>query len=391
MELNTIHTMDCITGMRQLVGDESVDVVVTSPPYNIGIDYNVYRDNKSEGEYLEWIAAAAGEVRRVLKPDGSFFLNVGGKPSEPLWPLKIALRCAAVFTLQNTIHWIKSIAISKSEMGGYPHVLQDLTAGHFKPVQSAALLNGCHEYIFHFTKEGGVPLDKLAVGVEYQDKTNQARWQSAGPLRDRGNTWFIPYETIHESRPHPSTFPVKLPEMCLKLHGLSRAKVCLDPFMGIGSTALACVRLGVSYLGFEIDESYAAIAGERVATEIRLREKAEAAPRGDAPRQAAAAGRSEASFKIVIEDLPPAEAAPLVREVRGSGRPAALLRRLQRQYSPRDGILILLEGDLEKIRRCLAEGAREGFRERLAPVLERLRRIRRDLDLPEQDSLFRRG
>ncbi len=379
--MNTIYTMDCIRGIRELVEGESIDVVVTSPPYNIGIDYLSYRDNKSESEYLDWIAAAAAELKRVLKPGGSFFLNVGGKPSEPLWPLKIAARCAEVFTLQNTIHWIKSIAIAKSDMGGYPHVLQDLTAGHFKPVHSEAYLNGCHEYIFHFTADGSVTLDKLAVGVEYQDKTNQGRWKSAGPLRDRGNTWFIPYETIHESRPHPSTFPVKLPEMCLKLHGLSRARVCLDPFMGIGTTALACVRLGVGYLGFEIDPGYVSIANERIAEEMERQSKPVKQPQAEAP------GESANSYKIIIEGLTPEEAAPLLQEIKGNGRPEGLLRRLQRQYSPREQILILQEGDIEKLRRCLAQAGRSDFRERVAPVLDRLRVIRPKLDLPEQQCV----
>lgn len=79
------------------------------------------------------------------------------------------------------------------------------------------------EYIFHFTNKGDVEVDKLADGlaVRYQDKSNLGRY-SHQDKRDRGNTWFIPYQTIkHKSqRPHPATFPVKLPEMCIKLHGL---------------------------------------------------------------------------------------------------------------------------------------------------------------------------
>ncbi|MGI0049179.1 MAG: DNA methyltransferase, partial [Nitrososphaera sp.] len=97
----------------------------------------------------------------------------------------------------------------------------------------------------------------------YQDKTNIGRWKVAKEdRRDRGNTWFIPYETIQNKseRPHPATFPVKLPEMCVKVHG--GAKMVVDPFTGIGSTAVAAMRLGVPFVGFEIDEEYldAAIA-----------------------------------------------------------------------------------------------------------------------------------
>jgi site-specific DNA-methyltransferase (adenine-specific) len=129
-------------------------------------------------------------------------------------------------------------------------------------------LNDCHEYIFHFTKTGKVRLDRLAIGVPYQDKANISRFNSGGAdRRCRGNTWFIPYETIRDKesqRPHPASFPVRLPEMCIRLHGVDRTKLVLDPFIGIGSTALACLRLGVSCIGFDIDPEYLKFASDRV-------------------------------------------------------------------------------------------------------------------------------
>ena len=85
-------------------------------------------------------------------------------------------------------------------------------------------------------------------------------------MRCRGNTWFIPYETIQRrdrDRPHPATFPSKLPEQCLRLHGLSSIKVAMDPFLGLGSTAVACARLGVSFIGADIDEMYLKEAVQR--------------------------------------------------------------------------------------------------------------------------------
>lgn len=106
------------------------------------------------------------------------------------------------------------------------------------------------------------------MGVPYQDKSNIGRWkQATQDKRCRGNTWFIPYDTIQsrdKERPHPATFPVKLPEMCIRLHGLDKVKLVLDPFLGIGTTALACLRLGVSCLGFEIDPQYFHIAVQRI-------------------------------------------------------------------------------------------------------------------------------
>ena len=66
-----------------------------------------------------------------------------------------------------------------------------------------------------------------------------------------------------KDRPHPATFPPKLPEMCLRLHGLERARLVADPFLGLGSTAVACAELGVSFIGIEMDEGYLQQAIER--------------------------------------------------------------------------------------------------------------------------------
>jgi len=264
LELNKIYEMDCLEGMRSL-DNASTDVIVTSPPYNIGKKYSGYNDERPRTEYLDWMEEVAKESKRILKNNGSFFLNVGGKSTDPWIAMDVACRFKSHYTLQNLIHWIKSIAIPKEDMGDYEHTKRDISVGHYQPVNSSKYLSGCHEFIFHFTKFGNVDLDKLAIGVEYQDKSNIGRWKSvSADLRERGNAWFIPYKTIRESRPHPTTFPEKLPEMCIKLHGVGSDGVVLDPFMGIGTTAVACVELGVQFIGFDIDPSYVEIANERL-------------------------------------------------------------------------------------------------------------------------------
>jgi site-specific DNA-methyltransferase (adenine-specific) len=263
---------DCISGMRANLRNSSIDVVVTSPPYNIGINYGAHKDNLPRGKYLDWMGEVAAQVKRVLKNKGSFFLNVGSTPRDRWIAWDVARILANHFVLQNVIHWVKSIAIAKSDAGNYPNIISDIAVGHFKPIVSKRFLNDCHEYIFHFTKNGAVELDKLAVGVPYQDKSNIGRWKSAKEdKRDRGNMWFIPYDTINSrsERPHPATFPVKLPEMCIKLHGIRNGLLVLDPFLGIGSTALACLNLGVSFVGFDIDKDYIDEAIRRLLMESR--------------------------------------------------------------------------------------------------------------------------
>ena len=250
----SLTVQDCIQGMRNLPA-ESVDLVVTSPPYNIGMRYGMYQDSRTPDDYLDWCTAWGREVARVLKPDGSFFLNLGSSSRNALLPFEVALRLGRLFKLQNTIHWIKSISIERhTEIRSY---------GHFKPINSRRFLNDCHEYVFHFTLKGTTPLDRLAIGVPYADNGNVKRWShtQGKDKRCRGNVWFIPYQTIQhraKERPHPATFPTELAVKCIRLHGKPDSTV-LDPFLGIGHSAMAarqCSDLVSRFIGYEIDEQY---------------------------------------------------------------------------------------------------------------------------------------
>ena len=238
----------------------SIDIIVTSPPYNLGIRYRTYDDGLPRSEYLEWTGQWIQAAKRALADDGSLFLNVGAKPKDPWTALDVAQAVRPHLELQNIIHWVKSIAIEKSLAGVRAGLKDDLAVGHYKPINSKRFLNDCHEFVFHFSKAGDTPLDRQAVGVKYQDKSNVTRWVGAGhDLRCRGNTWFLPYDTIQsrdKERPHPATFPWRLPAYCLKLHGLDRVKLAVDPFLGLGSSAVACATLGINFAGIELDEHY---------------------------------------------------------------------------------------------------------------------------------------
>jgi site-specific DNA-methyltransferase (adenine-specific) len=250
---------ECVAGMARLAAG-SVSVVVTSPPYNLGVRYSRYDDTISRREYLEWLGRWAAVVRVTLAEEGSLFLNIGGKPSDPWVPFEVVTQMRHHFHLQNVIHWIKSIAIEKADVGDYPGITGDVAVGHFKPINSPRFLNDCQEFVFHLTKTGKVPLDRLAIGVPYQDPSNITRWKAAKEgRRCRGNTWFVPYATIKsrdEQRPHPATFPVELARKCIRLHGLERTTLVMDPFLGLGHAGVAAVNLGVDFVGFELDEAY---------------------------------------------------------------------------------------------------------------------------------------
>jgi site-specific DNA-methyltransferase (adenine-specific) len=244
---------DCLTVLPALEAG-TVDVVVTSPPYNLGLSYRDYCDERSEDEYLDWLIRIAREIRRVMKANASFFLNISGSSSAPWLPFELVVRLRPLFVLQNHITWIKSIATKGDAVG------------HFKPVGGQRFLHHNHEHIFHLTLSGDVKLDRLAIGVPFKDKSNIARRNHAKDLRCRGNTWFIPYDTVQSKAAkfhHPGTFPLSLPRWCIRLHGRSNA-VVLDPFMGTGTTLVAAELEGASGIGIDIDPSYVAIGRRRL-------------------------------------------------------------------------------------------------------------------------------
>ena len=157
--------------------EKTIDVVVTSPPYNIGVRYNRYKDTLPRNDYLRFLSDVGGAIKKVLSDDGSFFINIGSRPSDPWIPLDAANVLRKYFTLQNVIVWIKSIAIPKSDVGKYPSIISNIAVGHFKPLVSDRYLNDCSEFIFHFTKNGNVKLDKLSIGVPYQEVADEV-WHS---------------------------------------------------------------------------------------------------------------------------------------------------------------------------------------------------------------------
>lgn len=244
---------DCVRLLPDM-SEGSVDVIVTSPPYNIGLAYHSYDDAGSRTDYLAWMRQVGLLLKRVLKDDGSFFLNVAGTSSDPWIAADVAQAMRGLFILQNSIIWVKSISVDGE------------SSGHFKPINSRRYLNRTHEHVFHFTKAGATALDRLAIGVPFQDKSNIARWGHAADRRCAGNVWFIPYRTIRSRKQrdnHPAPFPVELPERCIKLHGKVDA-VVLDPFLGIGTTLIAAERLGCRGIGIEIDPVYAEAAEARL-------------------------------------------------------------------------------------------------------------------------------
>jgi site-specific DNA-methyltransferase (adenine-specific) len=308
-----IVNRDCRSWMQEQPAG-SVRCVVTSPPYNLGIAYDSYQDSRPRAEYLTWLDDVFQDVLRVLNNEGHFFLNVGYSNTDPWIDLEVGAVARRHFVLQNRISWVKSITIG------------DETFGHFKPVNSPRFLNATNELVFHFTKSGTVPVARRAIGVPYKWKCNlnksgrvrgrlakslgysgwrefqmkatqkdrdhleaelQTRVERLGRIEDlrcRGNTWFVPYDTIRDREldrgSHPATFPVALPEMCIRFAGCKKGSLVYDPFMGSGTTLLAARDLGMRGVGTEIDKSYIAYAIRRLRSTAPTAGKSGAAVNG---------------------------------------------------------------------------------------------------------------
>jgi site-specific DNA-methyltransferase (adenine-specific) len=241
--------------------DRSYSCIVTSPPYNIGINYGgSVNDKKSSEEYLNWIKSVFLECSRVLSDDGSLFINVGYTSASPWIALDVANVIRSFMVLQNQMTWVKNISIG------------DVSHGQFKPINSERYLNVTNEMLFHFTKSGHVRINKLDIGVPFMYKANlvsrSADKHARPDVRCRGNSWFIPYETIQSTVTdrggHPATFPIRLADMCIRLAlGKEKGRV-LDPFMGSGTTLVAAQRLGLDGTGIDINTEYVKFAKQRL-------------------------------------------------------------------------------------------------------------------------------
>ena len=129
---------DCLAVMSKRLAAKSVSVVVTSPQYNLGIKYNTSEDDLPSDKYLARMGDVFNEIKRVLKDDGSLFLNAGSSRHKPWTAMKLAELAGRFFVLQNEIVWVKSITV------------EGQSYGHFTPIAGNRYLNHCFESVFHF-------------------------------------------------------------------------------------------------------------------------------------------------------------------------------------------------------------------------------------------------
>jgi DNA modification methylase len=231
------HTAE---GMSELP-DNSVHLMVTSPPYNVGKEYD---QDLSLEEYLSFLERVWKETHRVLVPGGRMCINVANLGRKPYLPLHAFITEQVIrlgFLMRGEIIWNKAASASPS------------TAWGSWKSASNPTLRDVHEYILVFCKQSFKRQNpgKRASTITRDEflEYNKSIWNfKAEPARKIG---------------HPAPFPVELPRRLIQLYSFEN-EIVLDPFMGSGQTAIAALKSNRRYVGYEIDEKYINLAKKRI-------------------------------------------------------------------------------------------------------------------------------
>lgn len=242
---NPLPQMDAIFNRSSEAMDElpdcSVHLMVTSPPYNVGKEYD---EDLSLDEYLSFLRNVWREVYRVLVPGGRACINIanlGRKPYIPLNGLIAHEMTELGFLMRGEIIWDKASSASTS------------TAWGSWKSASNPTLRDTHEYILVFSK-GSFRRDKIDGR-----KSTISREEF---LEFTKSVWEFPSESARKVG-HPAPFPVELPHRLIQLYTFSN-EIVLDPFMGSGQTAIAALKAGRHFIGYEISGEYLELANGRI-------------------------------------------------------------------------------------------------------------------------------
>ena len=242
---NPLPEVDVIFNRSSELMDElpdcSVHLMVTSPPYNVGKDYD---DDLSLEEYLAFLRRVWKEVYRVLVPGGRACVNVanlGRKPYIPLNGLIAREMTGLGFLMRGEIIWDKASSASTSTAWGSWQSASNPT------------LRDTHEYILVFSK-GSFRRDKMDGRVSTISKDEFLEFTKS--------VWGFPSESARKVG-HPAPFPVELPYRLIQLYTFSN-EIVLDPFMGSGQTAIAARKAGRRFIGYETIGEYIQLANSRI-------------------------------------------------------------------------------------------------------------------------------
>jgi len=267
IELNKIYNENCLSGMKK-IDDQSIDLIFTSPPY-ADRRKNVY-GGINENEYVDWFEPISEEIKRILKPSGSFFLNIkphtiNGERSLYVFDLVLFLQRNVGFLFIDEFCWTKN-AFPGSHKGRFKN--------GFEPVYHFAI-NKPNKIKFN-PIACGTPMKKESIARSYRKQTGKPKNGSGMTGMNTTNIRYLklarPSNVINvhnvsnqysDKQLHPATFPEGLVEFFIKSFSCD-GDVILDPFVGIGTTAIVAKKINRDYIGFEIDQKYSEIAKNRL-------------------------------------------------------------------------------------------------------------------------------
>lgn len=231
----TIYNMDCLEFMKSMP-DKSVDLVISSPPYNVGIEYNSHNDNKEWEEYEKWMMNISIGMFRVIRDGGRICWNIPSFSSrQNLYEIFLWIFNKVGFKQYAEIIWDKKQISSRTAWGSF---------------QSASQPNilPSHEYILVFYKGN----KNHGKGENDISRENFIKWTDG--------IWSFKPET---NSSHPAPYPIELPSRCIQMFSYIE-EIIFDPFLGSGTTLVACKQLKRKGIGIEISEDYCKIAAERL-------------------------------------------------------------------------------------------------------------------------------
>ncbi|MBD3420244.1 MAG: site-specific DNA-methyltransferase [Chitinivibrionales bacterium] len=235
------NTIQCHSSTdMQVIPANSIGLAFTSPPYNVGKEYD---DDFDLHSYLDLIGATAREVYRVLRPGARYVINIanlGRKPYIPLHSFFYDIHTGLDFLPMGEIIWQKAAGA-----GG------NCAWGSWQSAKSPRLRD-VHEYLLVFAKQSYSRPDKGVSDISRDEFM-------AGTL----SIWNIPPASARRIG-HPAPFPVDLAARVIKLYSYRR-DVILDPYAGSGTTCLAAVQNNRRYVGFDISQQYCELARTRIA------------------------------------------------------------------------------------------------------------------------------
>lgn len=242
--------MDCLEGMKSLP-DNCIDLTVTSPPYNLGIDYgSSYDDKKPYEEYLAWLETVFKELYRITKPDGRIGIN---------HYLCYGTSARRFFPIPDISTILKNIGFREHAIVVWPdNTISKRTAWGSWKSASAPYINTPYEGIIIMFKE------------EWKKRNSGISTISSDKFKELvSGIWKMNPE---KNREHPAPFPIELPKNAIELLTY-KGDVVFDPFLGSGTTLRACRETDRIGLGFEINPDYEPIIKKRSLNEISFIDK----------------------------------------------------------------------------------------------------------------------